>query len=88
MSDMLKVVCIHSYRTCSKTAQSVIPKSAKTKLLAISLEPRGRVLSNFFLLKKVLTNAEKLTSRKIKCLVNRFQYSLILRNSVKELLFN
>ena len=52
----------------------------------MSLEHRGRVLLNFLYQKKVLTNAERMTSRKNQNLVNRFQYSLILQNSViKEL---
>ena len=74
---MLKVDCNHSYRTRSRTAQLVTPKSSKTKLLTMSLEHRGRVLLNFLLRKKVLTNAEKMTSCKIQNPVNFFQYNLI-----------
>ena len=55
----LNVNCNHSYRTRSKIAQRVISKSAKTKLLTMSLEYRGRVLMNFLLQNKDLTTAEK-----------------------------
>ena len=85
---MLNVDCNHSYRTRSKTAQLVTPKSSKRKLLAMSLEHRGRLLLNFLLRKKVLTNAEKMTSCKIQNLVKLFYYNLILYNSViKEIVF-
>ena len=52
LNDILNVDCNHSYRTRLKTAQLVIPKSAKTKLLTKSLEHRGRVLLNFLLQKR------------------------------------
>ena len=87
-NEMLIVDCNHSYMTRFKTAQLATPKSMKSKLLMMSFEKRDRLLGNFLLPKEFLTNAEKMSSRKDQNLVNCFQHSLILQNSViKELSF-
>ena len=82
MKEILTTNQNFSYNTRSKTTRIIQTKTSKNNSTRTSLGYRGRILTNFLLKQKKLTQLEQETMSciKVKKLVNALQYSLIIQN--------